>query len=35
VRVAAGPTEVLTPMRRAHLLADDDGYLYARYRRTR
>lgn len=35
VRVAAGRAEVLTPMRCAHLLTDDDGYLYARYHRTR
>ncbi|MGI9124205.1 MAG: pyrimidine reductase family protein, partial [Mycobacterium sp.] len=31
VRIATGPAEVLSRMRRAHLLADDDGYLYARY----
>ncbi len=31
VRVAVGSAEAPTAMRRAHLLADDDGYLYARY----
>ena len=30
-RIATGPGKVLTPMRRAHLLADDAGYLYTRY----
>jgi riboflavin biosynthesis pyrimidine reductase len=30
-RIATGPGQVLTRMRRAHLLTDDDGYLYARY----
>lgn len=35
IRVSAGPAEVLTRMDRAHLLTDDEGYLYARYRRTR
>jgi riboflavin biosynthesis pyrimidine reductase len=30
-RIATGPGQVLTTMRRAHLLADDAGYLYARY----
>jgi riboflavin biosynthesis pyrimidine reductase len=30
-RIATGPGRVLTGMRRAHLLADDAGYLYARY----
>ena len=30
-RIATGPGEVLTRMRPAHLLSDDDGYLYARY----
>lgn len=35
VRVAAGTTEVLTRMRRAHLLTDEEGYLYARYVRVR
>ena len=31
VRIAAGSEEVLSRMRRVHVLADDDGYLYARY----
>lgn len=30
-RIATGPGQVLTHLRRAHLLADDAGYLYARY----
>jgi riboflavin biosynthesis pyrimidine reductase len=30
-RIATGPGQVMTRMRRAHLLADDAGYLYARY----
>ncbi|CAJ1583640.1 pyrimidine reductase family protein [[Mycobacterium] wendilense] len=30
-RIAAGPGSAHTPMRRTHLLADDAGYLYARY----
>src|ERR1700761_634090 len=30
-RIAAGPGQVLTGMRRAHILTDDDGYLYTRY----
>jgi 5-amino-6-(5-phosphoribosylamino)uracil reductase len=30
-RIATGPGQVQTPMRRAHLLADGAGYLYARY----
>ncbi|ORW87528.1 hypothetical protein AWB92_24050 [Mycobacterium sp. IEC1808] len=30
-RIATGPGQVLTRMRRAHLLTDDAGYLYARY----
>lgn len=30
-RIATGPGQVHTPMRRAHLLADDAGYLYTRY----
>jgi riboflavin biosynthesis pyrimidine reductase len=30
-RIATGPGQVLTRMRRVHLLSDDDGYLYARY----
>ena len=35
VRIAAGSEEVLSRMRRAHVMADDDGYLYARYVRGR
>lgn len=31
VRIAEDRVEVLSRMRRAHLLADDDGYLYSRY----
>jgi riboflavin biosynthesis pyrimidine reductase len=30
-RIATGALEVRTPMRRAHLLTDDAGYLYTRY----
>ncbi len=30
-RIATGPGQVLTAMRCAHILADDDGYLYTRY----
>jgi riboflavin biosynthesis pyrimidine reductase len=30
-RIATGPLEVHAPMRRAHLLTDDAGYLYTRY----
>ena len=30
-RIATGPGQVLTTMHRAHLLADDAGYLYTRY----
>lgn len=30
-RIASGPEQVRTPMRCAHLLSDDTGYLYARY----
>ncbi|MFZ1163641.1 pyrimidine reductase family protein [Mycobacterium sp.] len=30
-RIATGPEQVLTGMRRAHVLTDDDGYLYTRY----
>ncbi len=30
-RIATGPGQVRTPMRCAHLLTDDAGYLYARY----
>ncbi|MEO3757566.1 pyrimidine reductase family protein [Mycobacterium sp. B14F4] len=33
-RIATGPGEVLTRMRPAHLLCDDDGYLYTRYVRS-
>jgi len=31
VRIATGADDVLTRMRRAHVLADADGYLYSRY----
>lgn len=31
LRVATGTTDVLTRMRRTHLLGDDEGYLYTRY----
>lgn len=34
-RIATGPGQVHTPMRRGHLLTDDTGYLYARYVRGR
>jgi riboflavin biosynthesis pyrimidine reductase len=30
-RIAGGPGQVLTGMRSAHILTDDDGYLYTRY----
>jgi riboflavin biosynthesis pyrimidine reductase len=33
-RIVTGPGDVHTKMRRAHLLADDDGYLYTRYVRA-
>ena len=33
-RIAAGPGQVLTTMRCAHILTDDDGFLYTRYVRT-
>jgi riboflavin biosynthesis pyrimidine reductase len=33
-RIATGPGAALTRMRRAHLLADAEGYLYARYIRA-
>jgi riboflavin biosynthesis pyrimidine reductase len=33
-RIAAGPGQVLTGMRCAHVLTDDDGYLYTRYVKT-
>ena len=32
-RVTAGPGQVLTRMRRAHLISDAEGYLYGRYTR--
>jgi riboflavin biosynthesis pyrimidine reductase len=35
VRIASDAAEVLTSMRRAHILTDDDGYLYTRYVRVR
>ena len=34
VRIAGGPGEVLTAMRPAHVLADEEGYLYLRYLRA-
>ena len=34
VRIAVGGTDVVSRMRRAHVLADEDGYLYSRYTRT-
>ncbi len=33
-RIAAGPGQVLTRMRRAHLITDTEGYLYGRYTRV-
>jgi riboflavin biosynthesis pyrimidine reductase len=33
-RIVTGPGQVHTKMRRTHLLADDDGYLYSRYVRA-
>jgi riboflavin biosynthesis pyrimidine reductase len=30
-RIATGPGQLLTPMRSAHILTDDAGYLYTRY----
>ncbi len=30
-RIAAGPEQVHVPMRRTHLLSDEQGYLYTRY----
>lgn len=30
-RIATGPGQVQTSMRCAHVLSDDDGYLYTRY----
>lgn len=35
VRIAAGPVDVVSRMRRAHVLTDDGGYLYSRYVRVR
>jgi riboflavin biosynthesis pyrimidine reductase len=34
VRIAAGATDALTRMRRAHVITDADGYLYTRYIRA-
>jgi riboflavin biosynthesis pyrimidine reductase len=34
-RIAAGAGEVHTKLRPAHLLSDDEGYLYTRYVRAR
>ena len=34
-RITTGPIDVATSMRRAHILTDDDGYLYSRYVRVR
>ena len=34
VRIAADASDVLSRMRRAHVLADDGGYLYSRYTRA-
>jgi len=34
-RIAAGTGQVLTGMRCAHILTDEDGYLYTRYVKTR
>ena len=34
VRIAAGGTDALTRMRRAHVITDADGYLYTRYIRA-
>ncbi len=33
-RIASGPGQLLTRMRRAHILTDDAGYLYTRYVRA-
>ena len=33
-RIATGPGNVLTRLRRAHLITDTDGYLYGRYTRV-
>lgn len=35
LRITSGDVDVLTSMRRAHVLTDDDGYLYSRYVRVR
>lgn len=35
LRIASGTAEVLTSMRLAHILTDDDSYLYSRYVRVR
>jgi riboflavin biosynthesis pyrimidine reductase len=32
-RIATGPGEVHTTLRRTHILTDDEGYLYTRYAR--
>ncbi|KUI24532.1 hypothetical protein AU195_01745 [Mycobacterium sp. IS-1496] len=34
-RIVTGPGQVRTPLRRSHVLTDDDGYLYCRYVRSR
>jgi riboflavin biosynthesis pyrimidine reductase len=34
-RIVTGPGRVYTPLRRSHVLADGDGYLYCRYVRSR
>jgi riboflavin biosynthesis pyrimidine reductase len=34
-RIVAGAGQIRTPLRRSHVLADDDGYLYCRYVRRR
>jgi riboflavin biosynthesis pyrimidine reductase len=34
-RIVTGPGGVRTPLRRSHVLTDDDGYLYCRYIRSR
>jgi 5-amino-6-(5-phosphoribosylamino)uracil reductase len=34
VRITAGDADVLVRMRRAHVIADNDGYLYSRYIRA-
>lgn len=35
LRITSGTADVLNRMRRAHVLTDDDGYLYTRYVRVR